>query len=401
MRSASTSSPSRHVAQPGRGGARSRPAARAAAPTRRATRRRRARAPAPSPRAASRPARAPGGRRRAPRPRRPGCACAASTTSRRARPRAPRRPRSARAGRRRRATLRDRARGHPERRRRAPRSGVRSVCHGSSGLVEPELARRSARAPSGAERRRACRPGPPSCAASRTRARAAPPAASSPPSSPRPSGRTWSARACWSSVRPAIGVARCSRASRAGGVRGGARGPRAAARARARATSIAAVSRMSWLVAPRWTSGPGAALAQRRDERHDRVAALPPPARRARAGRARAAARRSPPRPRSGSPRARASARLGVEHRPQPRRVGDRLARPARAPARRQTSSSSSPDVVLGQRRRRGLRAHDVLELRALQLRLERVAGRCRCSIWVIHHEKCCTRHTRRRQRSE
>ena len=112
--------------------------------------------------------------------------------------------------------------------------------------------------------------------------------------------------ACWSSVRPAIGVARW---------RGPARpprrprraGPRSSGPARGGRRASSAVSRMSWLVAPRWTwpAAVGAdALAQRARQRHHRVAA------RRRLGAQRAGskssarqARRSPRRPRPGRAR--------------------------------------------------------------------------------------------------
>ena len=82
--------------------------------------------------------------------------------------------------------------------------------------------------------------------------------------------------ACCSSVRPIIGVARWVAASVAGPVGGrGRRSPRDGVDARA-GTSIAAVSRMSWLVAPAWTSGGGRRPdrgPQRLHQRDDRVAA--------------------------------------------------------------------------------------------------------------------------------
>ena len=72
--------------------------------------------------------------------------------------------------------------------------------------------------------------------------------------------------ACWRSVRAAIGVERCSRASVAQAAATRSASPRIVPSA-ARATSIAAVSTTSWLVAPRCTqeeaSGPTASASAR------------------------------------------------------------------------------------------------------------------------------------------
>lgn len=64
--------------------------------------------------------------------------------------------------------------------------------------------------------------------------------------------------ACWVSVRPGMTVSRCSAASRARWCPVRSRSFRTRTRVRA-ATSIVAESRMSWLVAPRWTYGPNSA----------------------------------------------------------------------------------------------------------------------------------------------
>ena len=94
-------------------------------------------------------------------------------------------------------------------------------------------------------------PAPPSCAGSATAAslrRASTTATSQPAAfSPNVVGT-----ACWSSVRAAIGVARCASASSAQAAATPSSSSRIKVRA-SRATSIAAVSTMSWLVAPKWT----------------------------------------------------------------------------------------------------------------------------------------------------
>ena len=149
---------------------------------------------------------------------------------------------STRAGgdRQRRAELGDAARG-----RRATAAAARRA----------RAARRSAPATAGPRRRArpACRPrrrAAPASGSSRSRSRASATPASQPAAlSPKVVGS-----ACCSSVRPAIGVA----AVLVGQPRAGAPRPRRARRAisteRARARPASPrVSRMSWLVAPRWT----------------------------------------------------------------------------------------------------------------------------------------------------
>ena len=133
---------------------------------------------------------------------------------------------------------------------------VRFVCQGSVGSWSPSSAayRRStsgASFPSGARVPAA----PPSCTARRScsmRASAARASttATSQPAALRPNE---TGTACWSRVRPTIGVERCVSASSAHRAASWSSSARISSRTR-RVTSIAAVSRMSWLVAPLWTS---------------------------------------------------------------------------------------------------------------------------------------------------
>ena len=139
----------------------------------------------------------------------------------------------------------------------APSSAIRTrfVCHGIVGSERPSssanaAATSSPRSPS-AESVPAA---PPSCAARPCRrSSVSRPAASitatSHPAAFRPKVV---GTACCRSVRPTIGVSRCSRARRAHPVRTRATSSRIRSSAR-RVTSIAAVSITSWLVAPRWT----------------------------------------------------------------------------------------------------------------------------------------------------
>ena len=255
---------------------------------------------------------------------RPGCACAASTTSRRRPPRRPRRPRSARAGRRRARSSRRRPR--PRRARRPARAtGPRWTCHGTTGS--------SGRAPKAQPRAaiaedRASPPGPRAARAG-ARQRDARRASTT---RDEPAGRLQPERvgtACWSSVRPAIGVERCASASAAHAAAAPSSSASTSVRA-FRATSIAAVSRMSWLVAPRWA--PGSPLPQRARERHDRVRRRRGPPRRARRCRRARGGRRRRPRRRP-SP-ARARARRRASPRARLRRRPPRGAAPARRSAR-------------------------------------------------------------------
>ena len=235
--------------------------------------------------------------------------------------------------------LRDRAR------RRCPSAAasaairLRSVCHGSTGSSSPSSAakRASTLGPEAVERagRAAELRGGPERAPS-ARAGGVEPA----PSSPRPSARTWSARpagaACGPIDRRRAVLAREPR----GRVRGGAEvlAQRPRARRGRRASPPCRGCPGSWRrgatsrrrparAAPATSGTTGLPLSAARSPELARVELAP-----------RAIALRElgqPARPRQ--------RRLGVEHRPQPRRVGDRLRDAARAPARRQTSSSSSP----------------------------------------------------------
>ena len=206
----------------------------------------------------------------------------ASTIRRgRRRPRAPRRPRSGRAARRRRRSCRP-----PRRPRRARppgrRCGVRSVCHGQRRFGAGRARRRSGRATAGppvAERGQRSRSpaelhGEPRRAGPR---RAAPPTSSSPAIQPAAFSPNVVGSACWSSVRAdherlpmRAGELRAPRPTPP------SRSSSSGSSAR-RATSIAAVSNMSWLVAPRWTwraASPGDRGRQRLDERDHRIPAV-------------------------------------------------------------------------------------------------------------------------------
>ena len=149
--------------------------------------------------------------RRAPTPRRPGCACAPSPRSRRG----PRRPRAPR--RQQRHVARD-LRQHAGEHARAPAASAagrrRFVCHGSTGSASPSCARHARRRRAGiavadrpAHLHRERRVAP----ARRTASSIAviQPAALSPNDV---------GSACCSSVRPMIGVSRCASASAGGGV---------------------------------------------------------------------------------------------------------------------------------------------------------------------------------------
>ena len=131
----------------------------------------------------------------------------------------------------------------------------RAVCHGVTGSARPSSAATAAMSSSARSAVPARVPtGPPSCTASRWCSTASRPAsASSTPVSrlPQAAPKVVTSAFC-RSVRPTWGVLRCSSAS-AARVSDTARqssrtGPRAE-----RATSAPALSRMSWLVAARWT----------------------------------------------------------------------------------------------------------------------------------------------------
>ncbi len=265
----------------------------------------------------------------------------------------PRRPRSGRAGRR-----RPRSSRTPRRRRRAPRRARSARC-GRCATAAAARRRSSSRGVRGARPRGRCSPStasvptaPPSCAAqapSRHVRRPARGPRAGPRANPRPSAPNVVGTACCSSVRPAIGVARCARASaRAGSTR--PRRATSAIGASARpATSIAA--RVDDVLAgrapvhepgrPRGRPG----LAQRPHERLDRVARRAPVAaelRRCRRGRrgsgsAIAPGQRAPGRRRRSPRRSRAPAR----RRASPRARPGRRPRPRSRPARRGVRTSS------------------------------------------------------------
>ena len=249
------------------------------------------------------------------------------------------------------ADLPARARGGVERAGRARPPASRFVCHGSDRLGEPELARRT-RAASGRGRRARQRPG----RAAELRREA----------SPRPSRRRASTqgdeparrlqpergRHRLLEQRPrdhrrrAVGLARARRTPPRR-----RRAPPATSSARPPATSIAAVSRMSWLVAP------GAVRVRRRARAVRGRAARPgsrPPAR----GSSRQRSRMSATRLRGArdvlAPAPQRA--LGVEHRREPRLVRDRLAGSAgtkSALERRQCAKKTvaSPCIRISNRR--------------------------------------------------
>ena len=141
--------------------------------------------------------------------------------------------------------------------RAAPSSATRTrfVCQGSGGSTRPS---------SSAKRRAISSPCPPIAAS----VPAAPPSCAARPSSRSPASRVRDSStatsqpaalspnvvgtACCNMVRPAIGVSRCSRARTAHASVTRSSSPSTSTSAR-RATSMAAVSMMSWVVAPRCT----------------------------------------------------------------------------------------------------------------------------------------------------
>ena len=96
---------------------------------------------------------------------------------------------------------------------------------------------------------------PPNCTASRRERTAVSPsrASSTLVSQPAATRPKVTGTACWSSVRPIMIEARCASASPAAASAARARSASMTSMARL-ASSIAAVSMMSWLVAPRWTA---------------------------------------------------------------------------------------------------------------------------------------------------
>ena len=140
----------------------------------------------------------------------------------------------------------------------------RSVCQGTVGVCRPSSAASSAatsgpRSPS-ADRVPAA---PPNWTASRLAAtRSSAVAASSRPvSQPAATRPKVTGTACWSRVRPIMMVSRCTAARRAAAAAAAARSSEITPSAW-RASSMAAVSTMSWLVAPWCTApaGPGGSI---------------------------------------------------------------------------------------------------------------------------------------------
>ena len=155
-------------------------------------------------------------------------------------------------------------------------SRVRSVCHGSTGACSPSR-RANAAATAGPSSPSAANvpAAPPSWAARAPSAsRRDAPAASSAAIQPAALRPNVTGTACCSSVRPAIGVVRCSRASAA--ARSPAR-PRSATidGSVRRAISTSAVSIRSWLVAPRWTWAAAAGDRRAVSARTSGIAGLP------------------------------------------------------------------------------------------------------------------------------
>ena len=212
---------------------------------------------------------------------------------------------------------------------------VRIVCHGSTGWASPRSRAMASmtstpRSPSEARVPAA----PPSCTARRSsrtvRRRAI--ASSRPVSQPAAFSPSVTGTACWSSVRPARSVPRCSAASRADAAAAAARSSSSGARARW-ATSIAAVSTMSWLVAPLCTWPAAAPSTRSRERLHERCGRVAGRRgllaelrgvvvrRAARGGDGLRVRRRDEPRLGRGA----GERRLRVEHRLQPRGVADGL----------------------------------------------------------------------------
>ncbi len=141
----------------------------------------------------------------------------------------------------------------------------RSVCQGSTGRARPSSSASSAttRGPSSPSEARVPA-APPNCTASRCELTAARPARASSrlvsqPAATRPKV---TGTACWSSVRPIMIVDRCASASPAAAAAAWPRSASITSMARL-ASSIAAVSTMSWLAAPRCTA-PAAVCGTRR-----------------------------------------------------------------------------------------------------------------------------------------
>ena len=145
--------------------------------------------------------------------------------------------------------LREHSRPGPRARRRGRRSVCGSWPRGASARRARAPRRRASRS-----RERASPPDRPSAPPGRRRGprRVASAASSTPTSQPAARNPNEVGSACASSVRPAIGVSRCASTSGMHAAAVAAASASIGSSAR-RATSIAAVSRMSWLVAPRCT----------------------------------------------------------------------------------------------------------------------------------------------------
>ena len=174
--------------------------------------------------------------------------------------RAPRRPRSGRAGRCRARPCRPR----PRRRRARPparRSG-RAACARRQRRPSRRAAQRRRRLVGPRPRGAACPPGRRAATARRSLAHASSAVAASSSATSQPAALRPNVvgSACWSSVRPIIGVSRCAAGERAPRRRRRRAGRRSSGTSARLATSIAAVSRMSWLVAPRCTGASGRAV---------------------------------------------------------------------------------------------------------------------------------------------
>ncbi len=225
----------------------------------------------------------------------------------------------------------------------------RSVCQGSTGRARPSSSASSATtrgpsSPSGARVPAA----PPNCTASRCELTATRPSRASSrlvsqPAAIRPKV---TGTACWSSVRPIMIVDRCVSASPATAAAAWARSASTTSMARL-ASSIAAVSTMSWLVAPRCTA-PAAVCGTRRARARARAGTGIAGQRRELAEltdveiaglghfgdrRARARGRQPGPLERPGQPG------LGIQHRLQPRGVAGIGAAPGEDPPEQPTGA--------------------------------------------------------------
>ena len=292
--------------------------------------------------------------------------------------------------------LADRARGHAQRRRQLGDALARAV-PGQERHRQPQLLAEEAdhRRPGRAQRRQRARRAAEldrELRAPRSR-RAAPPRRRGPTSQPAALSPKVIGSACCSSVRPAISVWRWRSASRAAARAAPSRSATSGTSAR-RAISIAAVSRMSWLVAPRWTSPPaepGHARGERAHQRRHRVAGR---RRRAADRRDVEAARRG----RRARSRRRSRARTG---RRAPRRGPAPPRRPASPAARRDRWSPRGPRRARARRRtaraRLGRRGRRLRHRRRPSRR--RPAGGCRSDSLPWWRRRSASRAGRRRRR--